>query len=215
MAEKKETDRIKSTGTNLEILHRIERAWENNNPNARRRNTAKSLDWFRKYVGRSFNRVGTGVLFRDRDLWKESFTIGKLYTFEYDPKHKDTLPIYDRYPMMFPFNTYRAKDGMTIIVGLNLHYLPPALRMVAFKAMLKFKSEPRYRKSTRLKLEWEALKAMSEHRLFKQAVHAYRLDHLRSVIVEVPAQSWELAIFLPTARWVGSEDAIKGVRKFK
>lgn len=190
-----------TTGTDLEILHRIERAWKRNNPNDVKRLTPKSLDWFRNYVGRSFNKVGTGTMFRDRKLWKDHFQIGKLYFFEYDAKHKDTLPIWDRYPLVFPFSMYKAKDGMTIVVGLNMHYLPPQLRMVAFKSLLSLRNESRYRKNTKLKMEWEVLKSMSGHKLFEHAVHAYRLDHLRSVLVEIPSQSWEMAIFLPTQRF--------------
>lgn len=194
-------DQTKSTGTDLEILHRIESAWKRNNPNDRRRNTNKSLDWFRKYIGRSFNRLGTGAVFRDRKLWKAKFQIGKLYIFEYDAKHKETLPLWDRYPAMFPISSYKAKDGMTIVTGINLHYLPPALRMVAFQSLLKLRTEKRYRKQTRLDLEWQTLKAMSQSRLFEHAVKAYRMDHVRSALVEVPAQSWEIAIFLPIARF--------------
>jgi hypothetical protein len=190
------------TGTELQILQRIEKAWKKNNPNSQKRNTANSLNWFRQYVGRAHNKVGTGVMFRDRKLWKEKMTIGKMYFYEYDPKYKDTLPIYDRYPLIFPFDSYKAKDGMTIVLGLNMHYLPPAARMAAFKALLKLRTEKRYRKNTKLQLDWQLLKAMSESEHFKKAVHAYRMDHVRSTFVEVPSQAWELALFLPTARFV-------------
>lgn len=190
-----------TTGTDLEILQKIERAWKDNNPASMKRNTSKSLDWFRKYVGRAHNKIGTGVAFRDRNLWKPKITPGRMYFFEYDAKHKDTLPVWDRYPLIFPFSEYKAKDGMTIVLGLNMHYLPPALRMVAFKALLKFKSEPRYRKHTKLALEWGALTALAESKYFKHAVHAYRMDHMKSVFVEIPSQSWELMLFLPLARF--------------
>ena len=197
------------TGTELEILQKIERAWRNNNPATQKRNTADSLDWFRKYVGRSFNKIGTGAMFRDRKTWKQDMTLGKMYFFEYDAKHKDTLPVWDRYPLIFPFSAYKAKDGMTIVIGLNMHYLPPALRMVAFKALLKYKTEKRYRKSTKLNFEWQLIMALAESKYFKHAVHAYRMDHVKSVFVEIPAQGWELALFLPTARWVGDKSALK------
>jgi hypothetical protein len=208
MADSKETY-VNTTGTDLEVLHKIEKAWKRSSVQPDKRNTAASLDWFRKYVGRSFNKIGTGSMFRDRKTWKSQINYGKMYFFEYDAKHKDTLPVWDRYPIMFPFSGYKAKDGMTIVIGLNMHYLPPALRMVAFKALLKFRTEKRYRKSTKLDIEWQAIAAMAESKYFKHAVHSYRMDHVRSVFVEIPAQSWELALFLPTARWVGDKSALK------
>lgn len=209
MANQPKDDYTNKTGTDLEILQRIEKAWVRNNPSAAKRNTASSLDWFRNYVGRSFNRIGTGSMFRDRTLWKTKFSFGKLYFFEYDAKHKDTLPVWDRYPIVFPFSAYKAKDGTPIVIGLNMHYLPPALRMIAFKALLKFRTEKRYRKNTKLDFEWAAIASMAESKYFKHAVHSYRMDHLRSTLVEIPSQSWEMALFLPTARWVGDTSKLK------
>lgn len=198
-----------STGTDLELLQKIEKAWNRNNTGGAKRNTSDSLDWFRKYVGRSFNKIGTGAMFRDRKMWKETFKMGRMYFFEYDAKHKATLPLWDRYPMIVPFSAYTAKDGMTIIVGLNFHYLQPALRMLAFKSLLKFRSEKRYRKNTRIDIEWAVISKMAESKYFKHAVHSYRLDHLRSKLVEIPAQSWEMALFLPTARFIGDKSQLK------
>ena len=37
------------------------------------------------------------------------FMMGNMYLFAYDPKHKDTLPYYDRFPIIFPIN--KAKGG--------------------------------------------------------------------------------------------------------
>lgn len=209
MANQPKDDYTNQTGTDLEILQKIEKAWSRNNPSTSKRNTSTSLDWFRNYVGRSFNRIGTGAMFRDRKMWKSQFAFGKLYFFEYDAKHKATLPVWDRYPLVFPFSAYKAKDGGVIVIGLNMHYLPPALRMIAFKALLKFRTEKRYRKNTKLDLEWAAIANMAESKYFKHAVHSYRMDHLKSTLVEIPSQSWEMALFLPTARWVGDVSQLK------
>ena len=51
------------------------------------------------------------------------FLLGNMYLFAYDPKHKETLPYYDRFPLIFPIN--KAKGGF---LGINLHYLPPPFR---------------------------------------------------------------------------------------
>lgn len=198
-----------STGTDLEILKNIEKAFYKNNPSSQKRNIASSLEWFKNYVGRSYNKLGTGVMFRDRSLWTKTPTPGKMYFFEYLAKHRATLPVWDRYPLIFPISSYKAKDGMEILVGLNMHYLPPQLRMVAFKALLKLRTESRYRKATKVALEWELLKGLSESNLFKHSIHSYRMDHLKSVFVEIPSQSWEMALFLPLARWVGDASAAK------
>src|SRR3989304_2326911 len=58
-------------------------------------------------------------------------TIGNLYLFFYDPKLKETLPYYDRFPLVLPFR-YNP-DGFH---GINLHYLPPLLRMKLLQSLL-------------------------------------------------------------------------------
>lgn len=201
VAQAKDAEPKNTTGTDLEILKNLEKAFYRNNPTSMKRNIASSLEWFKAYVGRSYNKLGTGSMFRDRSLWAKKLTPGKMYFFEYDAKHKATLPIWDRYPMMFPISSYKAKDGMEIVIGLNMHYLSPSMRMIAFKALLKLRTESRYRKGTKLALEWELLKNLGEADMFKHSIHSYRMDHVKSVFVEVPSQSWEMALFLPLARF--------------
>lgn len=99
------------------------------------------------------------------------------------------------------FDSYRAKDGAEILLGINLHYLKPSLRFEAMRTLLKYRNEKRYRPSTRLKISWQVLKSLGNSKLFEHSIKAYRMDHVRSQFVQVPPRSWELVIFLPLARW--------------
>lgn len=206
--KKQETTDQNNTGTELEILVNLEKTFRKNNPATVKRNTEASMDWFRKYVGRAYNRVGTGSMFRDRGLWKSQASMGKMYFFEYDALHKDTLPVWDRYPIVIFFDAYKSKAGDQILLGLNFHYLPPALRMAAFRGLLKFRTEKRYRRNTKLDFSWQVIKVLSQSKYYKHAVHAYRVDHLKSVLVEIPSQSWEMALFIPVQRFVGDISAL-------
>lgn len=194
------------TGTELEILQKIERAYYRNNENVQKRNTEKSLKWFSQYVPRAWNRARTSQMFRDKDMWADSLQPGTMYFFEYDAKHKETLPVWDRYPLIFPWDVFRGngeygEQGVLYFLGINLHYLPPALRFAAMKALLTTRNEKRYRKSTKLAISWEVLTGLSNSKYFRHSVKMYRMDHVRSKFVKVPAQSWEMAVFLPLARW--------------
>ena len=59
----------------------------------------------------------------DRERLTSRVMIGRMYHFFYDPKHKKTLPYYDRFPLIFPFKSVRGG-----FLGINLHYLPLRLR---------------------------------------------------------------------------------------
>ena len=51
---------------------------------------------------------------------------GKVFSFRYNAKHKNELPYYDRYPLVLILKNNRKKRMFT---GINLHYVPPVLRI--------------------------------------------------------------------------------------
>lgn len=214
MTDRKTTDNgniENNTGTELEILASIERSFFNANPNARRRNTARSLEWFSKALPRNYNNVRTARMLRDRDLWADKIVPGRMYLFNYDARHKATLPVWDRWPLIFPWDVWQGGDGkygesgVTYFIGINLHFLPPRLRLIAMKTLLTTRNEKRYRRSTRLKISWQVLKGLSNSKFFEHSVKIYRMDHVRSKFIHIPPQSWELVTFLPLARFEGDK----------
>lgn len=207
MATKKvdETGKVdNSTDTELQILKNIEAAFYRNNPSSQRRNTEKSLKWFSQYVPRSFNAARTSQIMRDSSLYADKISPGDMYFFVYDALHKDTLPVWDRFPLIFPWDSW-SKDGVQYFIGINLHYLPPKLRFAAMKSLLTLRNQKRYRPNTKLKISWQILKSLSTSKLFSHAVKMYRMDQVRSRFIKIPAVSWELAVFLPLARWEGDK----------
>lgn len=189
-----------NTRTDMQVLKSIEAAFYNNNPSAKRRNTEKSLKWFSQYVPRAYNRARTSQVMRDSDSYVDKIIPGNMYFFVYDAKHKETLPLWDAFPLIFPWDTW-IKNGVRYFIGINLHYLSPAHRFLAMKALLTLRTSQRYRENTKLKLSWDVLKALSESKLFKHSVKMYRMDHVRSKFINIPAVSWELAAFLPLQRF--------------
>ena len=186
-----------TTGTELEVLQSLEKSWYSKTD--QRRNTQKSLNWFRNAVSKNWRDIRTARMFRDRNLWRSPVecSIGKCYFYEYKA---ETVDFYDKYPLAFIINKYE-KNGQQYITALNMHWLPPALRMATFTAMLKLRTEKRYRSATRMKLEWKVLSKLSQHEAFEHCVKSYRADRFKSVLVEIPAPAWELVLFLPLQRW--------------
>lgn len=196
-----EGDLQNTTKTELDILANIEKSYYNKNRKVVRRNTEESLKWFSQYVPRSYNRVRTARMFRDRSMWRKRVVPGSMYFFEYDAIHKDTLPVWDRFPLIFPWDVFTAKNGQKYMLGINLHYLPPAARFAAMKALITTRNRKRYDESTRLKISWEVLQGLSQSKYFEHSVKMYKLSEVKSAFVKIPPSSWELAVFLPLARW--------------
>ncbi|CAB4125511.1 DNA end protector protein [uncultured Caudovirales phage] len=134
---------------------------------------------------------------------KSSIIPGNLYMFLYDAKHKETLPYWDKFPLVFPFRA--TADGF---YGLNLHYLPYRYRAILMDRLLMFKNNSKFDETTKLKYSWSMIAGMSKFEMAKPCVKQYLKTQVRSQFVKVDANDWTTALMLPVERFVG---ASKGV----
>lgn len=182
------------------------------------KNSKESLEWFRKNARKTIGREQAQTLLikqqeRAQQIGKRP-PIGKMFTYAYDPKHKDTLPYYDRFPLGFYIGP--AKGGFYLI---NLHYLSPKYRAVLFDALLNVTNDPRYTENTKLKITYSLLSGSQKFRYFKPCFKHYLVNHLETRVVEIPYDEWEAALFLPTAEFEGASasqvwsDSALGVNK--
>ena len=89
-----------------------------------------SSTWFRNQALKTSSSP-QALLKSDRTRYEPYPMLGNMYLFSYDPKTKETLPYYDRFPLIIPFRpsvvSGKAGSGPGFY-GLNLHYIPPRLR---------------------------------------------------------------------------------------
>lgn len=157
--------------------------------------TDQSRDWFRKRVSdmRS-NRISRNSMMRQEPVvLKNRAIIGSMGMFFYDPKHKETLPYYDRFPLVIVIGP--AKDGF---LGLNLHYLPPLLRAKFLDALMDTASNKSFDETTRFRVTYNLLQRAARMKYYKPCVKHYLNKHMKSRFALVPGAEWEIAVFLPT-----------------
>jgi hypothetical protein len=133
--------------------------------------------------------------------------IGKMYCFVYDPKYKDTLPYYDKFPLIFPIEIYN--DGF---LGINLHYLTPMLRAKLMNALYETLNNNKYDDTTRLRISYQILKSSSRFKLFEPCIKRYLFTHVRSSYLNVPVEHWDKVIMLPLERFVYNNKKTKKTR---
>lgn len=173
------------------------------------RHSRESLDWFRKRVSKDlkYNRrrlIGGHADYRIRKGNENRTLVGRLYYFEYDAKEAGDreLGVYDRFPMVFVFNTSLSNDGKKLIHAINMHYLVPRERMIVYLKLMKLRNKKGWTNATKLKATWNLLKSVADHNLLKRAVHTYRVDRVvGSRMVEIHAADWEIATFLRLEDW--------------
>ena len=155
--------------------------------------TKESREWFRKKASnmRSINRE---ALMKEEPLRQSNKRIiGSMQMFFYDPKTKDTLPYYDKFPLVVVVGP--AEGGF---YGLNLHYLPPILRAKMLDALMEVASSPNS-EDAKFVITYKRLQSIAKLRYYKPCFKHYLNKHVKSRFAEVPAPEWEIATFLPTA----------------
>jgi hypothetical protein len=158
--------------------------------------TKEAQDWFRK-IAQQMRRVNRNDLLQDEQVKlvnRQNPLIGSMNMFFYDPKHKETLPYYDRFPLAIIVGP--AEKGF---YGLNLHYLPNVLRAKLLDALLDITNNNKYDESTRFQVSYKLLQASSKMKYFKPCYKHYLTAHVKSRLARVSAPEWEIATFLPTA----------------
>jgi hypothetical protein len=158
--------------------------------------TDESRKWFRQRA-QSIRRVSRkNVMNDDPVTLTGKFMPGAMCMFYYQPKHKDTLPYYDAFPLIIVVD--KAEGGF---YGLNLHYLPPMLRAKFLDGLMDTVTNQAYDETTRIGVSYEYLKKTSSMKYFKPCFKHYLTDHVRSRFGIIPATEWEIATFLPLASW--------------
>ena len=157
--------------------------------------TKESKNWFRKKVAELGDVRPRDVLKDDALDPQSKFISGNMYMYFYDPKFKDTLPYYDRFPLSIMVEP--AKGGF---YGLNLHYLAPGVR-ARFLDELMNTAPKNITDRSRLKLRYNLLQGVKKYKEFKPCFKHYLMNHVESKMVRVPMTDWEIAIFLPTEQF--------------
>ena len=141
----------------------------------------------------------SSALMKDRDRLKNTSMIGKMYFYFYDPKTKDTMPYYDRFPLVIPIEKYN--DGF---LGLNLHYIHPKHRMILLDKLSDTMSNDTYDEKTKLKINYRYLAAASRIFEANPCIKRYLFTQIESRFLEITADEWDIAAMLPLESFVGA-----------
>jgi hypothetical protein len=152
--------------------------------------TKASMEWFRSTV--SNRKVSRAALIGDGPT-RSRQVYGSMYNFQYDPKTKQTLPYYDRFPLCIPVQ--KAKGGF---YGLNLHYLHPLIRAQFLDELYDITNNSKYDRTTKMNVTYQLLKSTSRMRFFKPCLKHYLSNQIQSPLLLIEPADWEIAIFLPT-----------------
>ena len=142
------------------------------------------------------------------------FIKGGLFFFYYDPKTKEDLPYYDRFPLVLMLEKY--DDGF---LGLNLHYLPIKYRVTFMNKLLDYGRFDEDGDPVRIRITYDILSATKRFKEFRPCIKRYLTSHVKSRILAVQPEEWETAVFLPVHQFKKAKadkvwrDSIQEIRK--
>ena len=128
--------------------------------------------------------------------------VGSMYFFRYDPKHRLTLPMYDKYPLAIVIDRYT--DGF---LGLNLHYLTRGQRGRVVGLFNDFYTKKKLFNgiiSGSSKSNWDLIQSATSglESFSKECVKRYLYNHVRSQFIRINKDEYDKAVQLPIDEWV-------------
>jgi hypothetical protein len=152
-----------------------------------------SYRWLTKKIGELNNVTGIASIMNREDSRKtETLSSGKLYFFYYDPKTKNDLPYYDRFPLVLVLD--KQTDGF---LGLNLHYLPMRYRVAFLDKLMDYAVVNGNKDIERMRVSYDILNASRRFKEFKPCLKKYLYGHVQSKMLMVLPNEWDIAAFLP------------------
>ena len=149
--------------------------------------------WFLQKT-KDMSNINMHKMLKDKRLVKRQRPrVGDMFMYAYDPKHRLTLPYYDRFPLTIMVQ--KAPGGF---YGLNLHYLNLKHRAIFLDRLTEIANNTKFDETTRLKLNYNLIKKAGKFKYFKPCFKHYLTEHIDSKIMKVEASEWDIAIFLPT-----------------
>jgi len=113
-------------------------------------------------------------------------TYGVMNLYYYAPKHEETLPYYDVFPLVIPIK--KLNDGF---IGINFHYLSIPLRIKLFAKIEPLAVENR-------RLGWTRV---SRFRGVKPCVKRYLASHVQSRFLRIMDEEMQVAMLMPVQRF--------------
>ncbi len=157
--------------------------------------TQDARDWYRDAASK-FQVSPNRLIKENASKFTNVLKPGSMLLFNYDPKHKNDLPYYDTFPLIFVVGP--AEGGF---YGINMHYLPLKQRAMLMDALYNTATNKRFDDSTRLKISYQILKSAATYKFFKPCFKHYLDKHIKSRKLLIDSVEWDMALFLPIQRF--------------
>lgn len=161
-----------------------------------------AMKWMESKVNELRNpaTIRTGM---NRENFRQttSLKLGGLYCFFYSAASKN-LPYYDKFPMVLALEKYN--DGF---LGLNIHYLPLEYRLAFLGKLMDYAVLNKNDDIKRLRVTYDILNTSRRLREFRPCIKRYLTGQIRSKLLTIQPNEWDIAAYLPIHMFTGAQPA--------
>ena len=123
---------------------------------------------------------------------EKEIQLGHMYFMNYDPKWKNTLKYYDRFPLVIPIEAWQRG-----FIGMNFHYLPYDLREALMKKLITRINLKEDTQRSYIDITYNDVKPFVRYKEVKPTIHKYDITYSSGTFIHIAADEWNTAIHLP------------------
>jgi len=159
------------------------------------KNTQTAVSWLNSNV-RTLNVQPNQVLAQYKSETSQFIYPGTLTLFKY--RATNQRPYYDSFPLVIYLQ--ETNNGF---IGMNLHYISYAQRAILMDGLYQI-ARNKNTSQPIIAANYQFLSRFQRFRYFKPCVKRYLYSNVKSRFLSISPQYWNIALFLPLERFVGS-----------
>ena len=160
----------------------------------------EAIQWLREKYETLRNQLTIGRSRMSKDPYRiisegtreKEIQLGHMYFMNYDPKWKNTLKYYDRYPLVIPIEAWQRG-----FIGMNFHYLPYDLREALMKKLITRINLKEDTQRSYIDITYNDVKPFVRYKEVKPTIHKYDITYSSGTFIHIAADEWNTAIHLP------------------
>ena len=160
----------------------------------------EAIQWLREKYETLRNQLTIGRSRMSKDPYRiisegtreKEIQLGHMYFMNYDPKWKNTLKYYDRFPLVIPIEA--CQRGF---IGMNFHYLPYDLREALMKKLITRINLKEDTQRSYIDITYNDVKPFVRYKEVKPTIHKYDITYSSGTFIHIAADEWNTAIHLP------------------
>ena len=172
--------------------------------------TDESLAWFRGNLRRIRLRVDEVARTQGETVQPSEMRMGEMFMYVYDAKYKETLPWYDKFPLVI-----LLEKNPTGFLGLNLHYIAPRFRAKFLDKLYEYETDRGLEDEKRFMITYELLRSVTDLKYGIPCLKKYLWGHIDSRIQRIDPDHWDVVSMLPLQRFTVNANTVYADSKRK